>query len=684
MATYENHTALLSGYSWDSLVVTYTFPSEEQAYWNFNPYYPGGFEPFTAGAADAVRAICRQLEELTNLQLVEVDGPADICFAYSDLGAGIGGATYAPDGSAIGGDVFLNVAGGYTDPLSWPGAFELLLHEFGHALGLEHPGAFDAGGNLPSGGDDLPVAEQNWQYTVMAYDGHPASNVVPMSYMLYDIAALQALYGANTFTRAGNDVYTFSAADLACIWDGGGDDTIDASESTAGVGIDLRQGTFSSIGARDNVSIAYDVVIENAIGGAGSDRLTGNAAANRLVGGGGTDVIDGKGGSDELEGGAGADIFVLAAGESDGDAILDFSAAAGDRIEFRGFGDGARLEHVSGETWRVVDGGVTETIRIVGTVTADSHNLPMQTDLPLSQAPAAPSGSYLGGTTYADILDGRPGDDRIMGWGGSDRLNGKAGNDWLDGGPQNDVLDGGAGADSLTGGTGADLFVFVKGEADGDWIHDFAAGSGDRIEFRGFGADARLEHVSGETWRVVDAGGAETIRITGTVTADSYGFAGGDSAGPGAEPAPPVLTSSAPATPSGTYKGGTSLADTLIGLPGDDKIMGWGGSDRLEGKGGNDWLDGGPQNDVLDGGAGADSLTGGTGADTFVFRRGEAHGDWVHDFDAAAGDRLRFEGYGAGSRLEDGGDGTWTIVFAGGSETIRVDGMVGGRDYLIA
>ena len=53
-------------------------------------------------------------------------------------------------------------------------------------------------------------------------------------------------------------------------------------------------------------------LIEDATGGAGDDRLTGNAAGNRLVGGDGDDRLAGLTGRDVLVGGRGADIFVFA------------------------------------------------------------------------------------------------------------------------------------------------------------------------------------------------------------------------------------------------------------------------------------------------------------------------------------------------------------------------------------
>ena len=75
--------------------------------------------------------------------------------------------------------------------------------------------------------------------------------------------------------------------------------------------IDLRAGEFSELGnpitfnnghaaQLDTVAIAFDVTIENAIGGSGSDTIWGNAAANYIDGGAGNDVIEGGIGDDHF------------------------------------------------------------------------------------------------------------------------------------------------------------------------------------------------------------------------------------------------------------------------------------------------------------------------------------------------------------------------------------------------
>jgi serralysin len=102
------------------------------------------------------------------------------------------------------------------------------------------------------------------------------------------------------------------------IWDGGGNDTVDASGQRLSVNIDLTSGKFNSIGVDDtyyfyatsatnNVSIAYGTDIENAIGGSGTDTLIGNGLSNSLAGGSGSDTIKGVDGDDILRGDVGTD-----------------------------------------------------------------------------------------------------------------------------------------------------------------------------------------------------------------------------------------------------------------------------------------------------------------------------------------------------------------------------------------
>jgi Ca2+-binding RTX toxin-like protein len=75
-------------------------------------------------------------------------------------------------------------------------------------------------------------------------------------------------------------------------------------------------------------------------------------------------------------------------------------------------------------------------------------------------------------------------------------------------------------------------------------------------------------------------------------------------------------------------------------------------------------------NNTLDAGAGADVLTGNAGNDTFAFTAGQANGDTVVDFignGAAAGDSLRFVGYGPGATFTNIDATHWQVNYNGGA-----------------
>lgn len=133
---------------------------------------------------------------------------------------------------------------------------------------------------------------------------------------------------------------------------------------------------------------------------------------------------------------------------------------------------------------------------------------------------------------------------------------------------------------------------------------------------------------------------------------------------------------------------GTDYADSVAGSSGGNNLMGQSGNDTLDGRDGNDALYGGPGNDLLIGGSGADQMQGSSGDDTYLFRPGEAPGDEITNFagnGSAAGDMLRFEGYGAGATLTNVGD-MWTVTWSGGAETFQIIGITAldPSDYLFS
>ena len=66
-----------------------------------------------------------------------------------------------------------------------------IIHDIGHAIGLKHPGNYNAGGG-GTGGPYLPTSEDSRQYTVMSYYSGPSyGSTEPITPQLYDIAAVQ-------------------------------------------------------------------------------------------------------------------------------------------------------------------------------------------------------------------------------------------------------------------------------------------------------------------------------------------------------------------------------------------------------------------------------------------------------------------------------------------------------------
>ncbi|WP_211101555.1 M10 family metallopeptidase C-terminal domain-containing protein [Niveispirillum sp. SYP-B3756] len=249
----------------------------------------GGTDPrvFNAAEKELARDAFALWAAVANVRFVETATAPDIQFAAASLTSAAG---YADLGTAAG-SVWMDSDG---VPLS------TYIHEIGHTLGFKHPGNYNAGGGGASP-PYLPTAEDSRSNTVMSYNGSNSGNLG-----VYDIAAIQYIYGPNKDIRNGADSYTLSSTEVGrYIWDGGGNDTVSASGATQAVTIDLRDGGWGWFGAKSDLFltagqffIGYGTVIENAIGGNGNDLLTGNATDNSLTGGAGNDTLVGGAGTD--------------------------------------------------------------------------------------------------------------------------------------------------------------------------------------------------------------------------------------------------------------------------------------------------------------------------------------------------------------------------------------------------
>jgi Ca2+-binding RTX toxin-like protein len=90
----------------------------------------------------------------------------------------------------------------------------------------------------------------------------------------------------------------------------------------------------------------------------GTDDINGfgNSVTNYIQGNSGDNAIDGGGGADTLLGGDGSDTFIFRPGQANGDLIYDFDgagSAAGDFLQFAGYGPGATFTNIDATHWQI-------------------------------------------------------------------------------------------------------------------------------------------------------------------------------------------------------------------------------------------------------------------------------------------------------------------------------------------
>lgn len=545
------------------------------------------------------------------------------------------------------------------------------LHGLGHALGLRHP---NEAPNDPA---------TNSQFTVMSYVPHPSvagealiDQAFSLTPMVWDIQALQELYGANTTTRTsdtayfGNGVmptesshhetaYQYGANNMMVtgedgndrpviltIWDAGGNDTIDARELATDSNINLAPGSYSTIGSiADNIGIAAAVTVggqiinyvENAWGGSGNDIIAGNAAANELLGFAGNDHLSGLGGNDTLDGGEGNDTLLGGAGGDQmfggaGDDSLSGEAGSDRYLLELGMGHDTVFDYVGGEdqldysrlSQTEIDAITEANVNGDRVITLSDGSTMTLVGQGINEAP-----------TGAPVVSGTPETGQVL-----------------------TALTG-----SIQDANGLGSFVYT-------WLRDGVAIPG---------ANAMTY-----TLLAADIGARISVLI-------NYVDGGGTPEALASEATDPVIET--PATP-GTDEGDTQVVppgevgnleggdgndtqyggggnDTLDGGEGDDLMGGGAGDDTLNGGGGNDQGYGGPGNDTVEGGSGNDTVGGFTGNDSLL------GGDGDDQLWGAAGDDTLDGGLGndtlggfTGNDSANGGGGDDEIWGSFGDDTL--------------
>ena len=366
----------------------------------------------------------------------------------------------------IGGDILLDVRTSYNTNRE---LFRtLVLHEIGHALGLDH---------VSRGSIMTPVLG----LTRLQRD---------------DRDAMRQLYGdpdiAPSLNIKGAGVYRLAAKNNDLIIQGNGQKNV-------------------IVGTSGNDTLD---------GGANNDRLIGGIGADDLRGGTGNDLLIGKSGADMLDGGDGFDTadyrssasgIVLdmlqpagTAGDANGDVLSNIERILGSNFGDTILGDN-NDNHIFGMSGSdQLDGrGGNDSIRgfnghdtLIGGTGEDT----------------------LKGESGNDLLQGGDDNDTIIGSRGNDTLEGGDGNDVLRGGGNNDVIEGGAGDDDLKGNLNGDVFIFADGHGN-DTIGDFSTrGTAEVIDLSGVTAlddfdDVLAASTDTANGLLIDTGGGDSILL---------------------------------------------------------------------------------------------------------------------------------------------------------------------------
>ena len=529
------------------------------------------FQKFGAQQRESLRLALDLWSDVSGytFTFVQANQPSDIRVGIIDLAPGVGGIAIP---SQFGGpvDVWVDLEQAsfiYRRADERP-EFSILLHEVGHALGLSHPGGYNAPGDFTFE-DDAAHARDTKRFTVMSYFGGDADTP-----MIDDLAAVRILSGIEPTTRAGNNTYGYNVSGtgmrdvfdfsknpdpVVTIYDSGGVDRLDLLNI---VGqryenrVVLVPGEYSSVNGReDNLAIAPGTLIEEVRGGLLNDILVSNGTRTTFLYSPGEDRYIGLERSVDL---------------------LSFDNST------ESLRSGIELQFTSEKSGYVVTtdlwGGFDQTFSQIEIVLGSNLD------------------DVMVGNVGAQRIFGREGDDILGGGAGADLLYGDSGFDWVDysDSPQAVRID-------------LPSRSFSGGDANGDVVFGVEG-------FRGTRFDDVLLAAPGA--------GADEIRFEGGAGADMMVGGSGLEMASYAN-APGVVNVN---LTTNRHTGAHATGDQLVRI---DGVEGSRFGDTITGDNRGNVFDGGEGNDVIRGragrdlfylGAGNDTVYGGADPDVVVYR----------------------------------------------------------------
>jgi Ca2+-binding RTX toxin-like protein len=400
---------------------------------------------------------------------------------------------------------------------------------------------------------------------------------------------LQGDSGNNTLQGGeGSDMISFATATSAVIF------TLGANGS----------GTYTNVfGGVDIYSS-----IENIMGGAGNDSLTGDGADNILIGLLGNNTLDGAGGND---------IVSYAQATVGVTANLATGSATDTFISIEGIIGSGFADSLSGSGF--FEGGAgNDTITATGNSTMSfnsnngNHGVLVMLD---SLGAGIASDEFGGADTYSGIVNirGSKGNDFIAGNGENNRIEGMAGNDTLSGGAGVDTVSYSSGMQGVYVNLEAGLAIDDFGDidevsgfenVDGSLKNDIIIGNLENNLLNGFGGNDLLFGGQGIDTLI---GGAGNDTMTGE---SMEGGAGDDSY---------TILNASDVIVELANNGYDAVSSAMDYVLGDylEQLTLTGMAHNATGNAENNYIFGNDLDNIIDGMTGADTMNGGGGGDTY-------------------------------------------------------------------